>query len=88
MGNCCHAEQDQDNYVINNMKGVQKAHSGYTAKGKDYLIDEILDERVIGGLAGEQKVEHIEKIQAHTRGRLARMRVANIKSSKELNAFA
>jgi hypothetical protein len=36
------------------------------------VLDLILDDREVGGLSGEEKIEHIERIQAHARGMIAR----------------
>jgi len=70
------------------MKHPQKTRSGRVEKGKDELIDSILDERVINGLSGDDKITHVEKIQAIIRGKIARLQVTNLRSSKELNSFA
>ncbi len=60
-----------------------KAYTGYTP-GTDEIIDNILDEREVAGLVGEEKIELVERIQAHARGTMARKQVSKIRTTNTL----
>jgi hypothetical protein len=61
MGNCCAVKPDSD-IVIDNLKKNNRSSQGRRQRGQDPIIDSILDERVVNGKSGDDKIEHIEKI--------------------------
>lgn len=72
MGNCCTAERQVEVVVGTGKK--PKAYTSYSP-GEDKIIDEILDDKVVAGLSGVDKILLIQKIQAGLRGAIARRKV-------------
>lgn len=67
-----------------NMK-VKSSNQEYQ-RGIDIVIDEILDDREVCGKKGEQKIELIEKIQAHIKGHMTRQQYLDFRTDSRLNS--
>lgn len=57
--------------IANTTAKKPKAFTAYSP-GNDQLLDEILDDREVGGYSGVSKIILIEKIQALMKAKLAR----------------
>lgn len=63
MGSCCSSVKDDTLYVQNLKKNYNMQQlAGHYEKGKDPLLDGVLDERPIMGLIGDEKIILIARI--------------------------
>lgn len=65
MGNCCKGEEGAE-VILNEQAKKPTTRAGRPdieyQRGQDEIIDQILDDREVGGKKGEEKIEYIEKI--------------------------
>lgn len=70
--------------MLNHGRNQPKSKQYTYQKGKDAIIDGILDDREIGGKKGQEKIEYIEKIQATYKGHKARKEFDEMRTSQSL----
>lgn len=79
MGNCC-TSTDEGGIHMRSLKYAPKSYKGTYIKGKDKVLDVILDDREVLGFKGEDKIILIARIQAITRSFIAKRRVNHIRT--------
>lgn len=72
MGNCLSGDKGPEISLEKKNVPLSKKVNHEYKRGQDAVLDEFLDDREVCGRKGEEKIELVEKIQAHLKGHMTR----------------